>query len=381
MSCNVIICSGGRWQFVNGVEEYVPLTKKCLRRGFSLPTNISYEELIKLLSDRCGFKNYIRLSYKMSTYTHSIDILDDNDILYFINVILNDPSQMFTLYVTEEAGVGSSSVIPEFKKTEPEYYEMEKTVSNKIPGNVVPVLTSPFKNESCPFFDETQPDPKNLADIFWSMPDSLPDPTNKIQKVVTFESTGLFEGQCFSSKNELKLELGKLCISRCFDYKVDRSSKTRFEASCVTDGCDWRIRAYLLEDTSYFQVSYFKDEHTCSRTQTFPHIRQANKKVLGEVVKNQIKDSGRSYRPKDIMTDIKQRFKINISYSQAWRAKSFALELLTGSPEDSFSKLPIYCHNLKKTNPGTVTHILTDSEGRFEMFFLAIGAAVSFSLT
>ncbi|KAE8658976.1 hypothetical protein F3Y22_tig00116965pilonHSYRG00537 [Hibiscus syriacus] len=87
------------------------------------------------------------------------------------------------------------------------------------------------------------------------------------------------------------------------------------------------------------------------------------------------------YRGHEIMTDMNARFKISISYSQAWRAKCYALELLRGSPEASFAQLPAYCHNLKLKNPGSVTHIKTDRDGRFELLFIAIGATIRSFIT
>ncbi|KAE8682961.1 Transducin/WD40 repeat-like superfamily protein, putative isoform 2 [Hibiscus syriacus] len=82
------------------------------------------------------------------------------------------------------------------------------------------------------------------------------------------------------------------------------------------------------------------------------------------------------YRGHEIMTDMNARFKISISYSQVWRAKCYALKLLRGSPKASFAQLPAYCHNLKLKNPGSVTHIKTDRDVRFELLFIAIGAAI-----
>ncbi|GJU25263.1 hypothetical protein Tco_1163884 [Tanacetum coccineum] len=49
------------------------------------------------------------------------------------------------------------------------------------------------------------------------------------------------------------------------------------------------------------------------------------------------------------------------------------VESLSGCPEASFAQLPYYCHNLKLTNDGTVTHIETDDEDRFKMVFIAFG--------
>nr|GEY51564.1 hypothetical protein [Tanacetum cinerariifolium] len=91
--------------------------------------------------------------------------------------------------------------------------------------------------------------------------------------------------------------------------------------------------------------------------------------VLDIKKKEVMSESSRIYRGKEIMTDMNARFKIDISYSQAWRAKCYALQLLRGTPEESFAELPLYCHNLKLKNQGTITHIETDDEDRFEIFF------------
>nr|GFB22331.1 hypothetical protein [Tanacetum cinerariifolium] len=86
--------------------------------------------------------------------------------------------------------------------------------------------------------------------------------------------------------------------------------------------------------------------------------------------KEVMSENSRIYREKEIMTDMKARFKVDISYFQAWRAKCYALKLLRGTPEESFAELPLYCHNLKVKNSGTITHIETHDPERFEIFFL-----------
>nr|GEV78351.1 hypothetical protein [Tanacetum cinerariifolium] len=65
-------------------------------------------------------------------------------------------------------------------------------------------------------------------------------------------------------------------------------------------------------------------------------------------------ESSRIYRGKEIMTDMKAR----------------------GTPEESFAELPLYCHNFKLKNPGTVTHIETDDEDQFKDFFLVVGVVI-----
>nr|GEX51438.1 transposase, MuDR, MULE transposase domain protein [Tanacetum cinerariifolium] len=61
---------------------------------------------------------------------------------------------------------------------------------------------------------------------------------------------------------------------------------------------------------------------------------------------------------------------------RAWGGRNMTLKILNGSHEDSFSQLPHYCYNLKLASEGTVTHIHTDVDGRFEMLYVGFGCAI-----
>ncbi|XP_024965972.1 uncharacterized protein LOC112506184 [Cynara cardunculus var. scolymus] len=128
-----------------------------------------------------------------------------------------------------------------------------------------------------------------------------------------------------------------------FDYeeiksmKVKKPSKHRYEVVCHSNSdCDWHLMVVSIDGTSMFQESV----------------------------------------PCEIMEDVNQRFNISISYHQAWRAKMYVLQLLRGTPESLFNLLPIYCHNLKLANSGTVTEIALDGLGRFDMLFVALSCSI-----
>ncbi|GJZ58742.1 retrovirus-related pol polyprotein from transposon TNT 1-94 [Tanacetum coccineum] len=89
----------------------------------------------------------------------------------------------------------------------------------------------------------------------------------------------------------------------------------------------------------------------------------------------------RIYKPKDIINDINLEYNIDITYKKAWGGRNKALQINSGCPIESFSELPLYFHNLKMANEGTVTHIETDDEGRFKMCFVAFGFAIRSFLT
>ena len=75
-------------------------------------------------------------------------------------------------------------------------------------------------------------------------------------------------------------------------------------------------------------------------------------------------------------------FRVTISYMNAHIAKDVALRMVRGSYENSFKILPLYCAELRTTNPSTVTTICTTDDDIFKRFFWAFGQCIrSFTST
>ncbi|CAH1448009.1 unnamed protein product [Lactuca virosa] len=105
------------------------------------------------------------------------------------------------------------------------------------------------------------------------------------------------------------------------------------------------VRARGIKSTTAFQVTKVVDQHTCCASNMESNHRQSKKKVLGHFIAEVLAgDYNRVYRGNEIVRDINSKFPINISYQQAWRAKQYALLMLRGTKEDSFTKLPAYLH-------------------------------------
>lgn len=239
--------------------------------------------------------------------------------------------------------------------------------------------------------DDEVPDPKDTYekeipmkasknDIFWNMPPLLcENDREEIKRPVSMyePSYRVKLGQTFESKEELLLQLHTKCVEEGFQITPKKSDKSRYLAYCLLPNCRWKISAARIKDSNNFQVRKFIDVHTCSRTQIMNNNKHASKKVLGHILKELMTLEGRVYRGKEIKLDMSSRFKISLSYTQAWRAKCYAIELLRGSVEESFRVLPLYLHNLKLKNEGSTTNVITDEKDRFLMCYMSIGAAVS----
>ncbi|CAA7025289.1 unnamed protein product [Microthlaspi erraticum] len=66
----------------------------------------------------------------------------------------------------------------------------------------------------------------------------------------------------------------------------------------------------------------------------------------------------------------------DISYSLAWEAREYAINIVRGIPEKSYGKIPKYLHMLKEANPGTHTSYKTDLDGSFRYLFISFGQSV-----
>ena len=72
----------------------------------------------------------------------------------------------------------------------------------------------------------------------------------------------LYEGAMFKNKDELKISLGKYALKQKFEYRITRSSKTCFLASCKDKNCTFKLRASSVQEGSYWTVAKFVRDHS-----------------------------------------------------------------------------------------------------------------------
>ncbi|KAK2647865.1 hypothetical protein Ddye_015354 [Dipteronia dyeriana] len=81
-------------------------------------------------------------------------------------------------------------------------------------------------------------------------------------------------------------------------------------------------------------------------------------------------------RPKDIIADMKSMYGIQIMYSKAHVTPDYALSLTYGTHEETFQVLPSFGYVLEQKNPGTITDLQCDEDGKFIYLFMSIGATL-----
>ncbi|XP_044468165.1 uncharacterized protein LOC123197816 [Mangifera indica] len=221
------------------------------------------------------------------------------------------------------------------------------------------------------FLDNVPTDPFRWLSDFSPHPSTSSSGTRSIR-----EENAIKLGDIFHNKEQLKDVMKQFALQKGFQYTINKSDTKRWNIRCKAKNCQWYISASKSKVGEVFQIIKMNSTHTCSVDQKVSHQRQVGTGVLGQLIRSKYVLIDRIYRPKEIIVDIADRYKIDISYSQAWRARNWALNSLKGSPEESFMLLPDYCYNLQRSNPGTVTAIETDDAHRFKYFFMALGCSI-----
>ncbi|KAL0561113.1 hypothetical protein IC582_001531 [Cucumis melo] len=158
-------------------------------------------------------------------------------------------------------------------------------------------------------------------------------------------------GQIFFCKRDLSMRLNVLAMKKKIQFVVKKSTKEVLFVRCIDNKCGWRLRAVRLNDSNIFKIKKYVKVHSCSLEFLNRDHRQAKSWVVGELIKSKFKGSGRIYKPRDIIEDIRQDYDINMSYEKAWCARENAYERVRGSPEESYNLLRRYGEALKFTNP------------------------------
>ncbi|KAK2642577.1 hypothetical protein Ddye_024340 [Dipteronia dyeriana] len=227
-------------------------------------------------------------------------------------------------------------------------------------------------------FEMERPDFENA--ITWVIPgaESYSFGMGGRRNLVEDEPTSMiYKGQFFPTKKDLKRLAGHFAMRHNFEWKVKRSNKTTLYLVCLMDNCTWKLRAVRRDKATYFQVRSFINKHTCPFEDSHRHHRQASAVIIGEVVAPILQQhDGRLMRRKDIVTDMKTMYGIQIVYSKAHQTLDYALSMTYGTHEESFQLLSSFGCVLEQQNPGTITDLQCNENGKFLYFFMSLGASL-----
>ncbi|XP_078429314.1 uncharacterized protein LOC144701376 [Wolffia australiana] len=190
------------------------------------------------------------------------------------------------------------------------------------------------------------------------------------------QSYSLAVGQEFPDVETCRRRLKDLAIAMHFDLRIVKSDRSRFIAKCSKEGCPWRVHVAKCPGVATFSVRTLQGEHTCEGIQDLHH-QQASVGWVARSVEARLRDNP-AIKPKEILQDIREQHGVAVSYMQAWRGKERSLAAVHGTFEDGYRLLPAYCHQIRRTNPGSVALVCAGApEGCFQRLFVAYRAPVA----
>nr|XP_016440273.1 PREDICTED: uncharacterized protein LOC107766074 [Nicotiana tabacum] len=184
------------------------------------------------------------------------------------------------------------------------------------------------------------------------------------------------EDQVYKDKETVMNVMKNLVVRERFQFKVKRSSATRYHLMCVDDNCAWSFKSSAVFKANIFKVRCYNNNHTCGYGERYLTQRQATSSVIASIVKDKYVNPKNVYTANDIIEDIQKQHEIEVSYMKVWRAKEIAMAMIRGSPSDSYKELPKYFYMLEHTNPGTVTKLHKSEDGCFLYAYVSLYAPI-----
>src|SRR5436305_2901682 len=178
----------------------------------------------------------------------------------------------------------------------------------------------------------------------------------------------------FPSMESLRNSCALFAFENAFEYKVLKSTPRRYTIACRGENCSWRLHASTSNASVRPTIKTLCPNHECTGLNHLTHV-QASKAVIAAEIVDKVQEQP-TYRPKEILQDIRREQGVQISYKQAWRAKEKANEIINGSFETSYELLPRYCRQIVERNPNSTAFVETFEENhKFRRIFISYGAS------
>ncbi|XP_019236226.1 PREDICTED: uncharacterized protein LOC109216517 [Nicotiana attenuata] len=167
-------------------------------------------------------------------------------------------------------------------------------------------------------------------------------------------------GSVFGKKKSIINYFSNIAIKGHFEFKVVRSSSTRYSLKCNDDRCCWYVRAFRIKDSTLFKIVKIEKKHDCSVNIMKADQRHATSKLISGYIIDNLRDLRFEVTPAFVMAEMQKLHGLDIGYHKAWRAIQHASALIRGTPEENYELLSSYLYMMTSKNPGTYTNIKID---------------------
>ncbi|XP_022154925.1 uncharacterized protein LOC111022071 [Momordica charantia] len=381
---SLFIRFGGTWE--DNTNSYVGGELK----GIIVPLTVTYKELknrlFRLMKvDQNGYDLVIRVPYHLACDSPPMFVTDDDDLRF---ALVQEQVSKVPLFVStiprESIDIQSSRLNQDGEQSIPNGGSVPEEGSTRVDEwglndvYMQDMYSSDLRHASPLTVEPSSSDPRNVAGQQIPVPQSPSTVTIEQAKRYNLLPGGseLHVGKIFVSKQDLRMVLSNAAMRSNREYKVSRSTKSKFNVRCIDNTCNWRVAAHSVGKSSIFCISKYVDAHTCTIDSVNHDHKQASSWVVANLIKDGVAGTGRIYKIKHIKEDVRKEYGVNISYDKAHRARELAYTIVRGRPKDSYMHLHAYGEAIKIENPGTIFHLETEGSLNFKYLFMALGASI-----
>ncbi|KAM3362557.1 hypothetical protein P3S68_017411 [Capsicum galapagoense] len=184
------------------------------------------------------------------------------------------------------------------------------------------------------------------------------------------------EGQLYWDKNTISSVMKHYAICERFQFKVKRSSSSRYYLKCINQRCNWIFRSSNQQNLEIFMVTKFVNDHICPIANRMLSQRHATSLTIAKMVKHNFLNLKSTYTLAEIMEEMRNLYGIRMNYKKVYRAKEKILELVRGSLRESYAKLPAYLYMVNIINPGSFTRLHKTEDNHFLYAFVALSTSI-----
>ncbi|XP_070036458.1 uncharacterized protein [Nicotiana tomentosiformis] len=203
---------------------------------------------------------------------------------------------------------------------------------------------------------------------------------NESSTTIVRENTSLDEikvGSIFDKKKSIINCFSNIAIKGHFEFKVIRSSSTRYSLKCNDKKCGWYVRAFRIKDSTLFKIVKIEKYHNYSVNTMKADQRHATSKLIRGYIIDNLRDPRFEGTPAFVMAEMQKLHGLDIGYHKVWRAIQHASALIRGTPEENYELLSSYLYMMKSKNSGTYTNIKIDDNNRFLYMFYTYGSSIA----
>ncbi|XP_052623081.1 uncharacterized protein LOC128128204 [Lactuca sativa] len=186
-------------------------------------------------------------------------------------------------------------------------------------------------------------------------------------------------GDVFESPAQLKFYVTNYAVNGGYQIYFQKSDNRRIVARCgkrhEDNKCPFRLYAAWMYNDRTFQVKAMNSEHLCSRVFKFGSI--VTPEWIGRHYVTEIANKPK-VKLREMISDIKQRYRCVVSIGQVRRAKQWAKELIEGKLNEHYARIWDYAQELLRSNPGSTCKVGVtnnpDDKNYFKRFYICFKA-------